>query len=215
MRYSGDMRRDELPEMLARVRHDSVLTASVRGKSQKGPGLWRVWLARLAPRRAQGYAGAALAAVMTGIVINALTLQHERHPSPFFADMPQSTVPVLAAKAPAPTPPTPAALNSSTTTVTPPVRPAELGGATTVTKAPDAIGEILKGGANRDAQHLNVTALTALAKLGYAVKPGSSTSETAAAIREFEKSHGLPISTEITPHLVKLLTVAANSSAAR
>ena len=59
-----------------------------------------------------------------------------------------------------------------------------------------------------------VAAQTALAKLGYAVKAdGTHGAATDQALREFEKAHGLPISTEVTPHLVKQLSAAARASA--
>ena len=59
-----------------------------------------------------------------------------------------------------------------------------------------------------------MAAQTALAKLGYAVKAdGTQGAATDQALREFEKAHGLPISTEVTPHLVKQLSSAARASA--
>ena len=60
------------------------------------------------------------------------------------------------------------------------------------------------------------TAQNALVKLGYPIKTGAVPgADTAAALRDFEKAHGLPISTEVTPRLVKLLNAAATSSASR
>jgi peptidoglycan hydrolase-like protein with peptidoglycan-binding domain len=59
---------------------------------------------------------------------------------------------------------------------------------------------------------LTLAAQTALAKLGYSVKPdGKEGSATEQALREFERAHGLPPATEITERLVKQLTAAART----
>ena len=51
-----------------------------------------------------------------------------------------------------------------------------------------------------------------LVKLGYPVKPdGNEDAGTQQALREFERAHGLPLSTEITRRLVKQLTQAARA----
>jgi hypothetical protein len=201
-----------LPEALARVRHDAILVGSRRGDN-KARGSWALpWLRSVAPSRARGYAVAALVAVMTGIVVNALTLQHERHPSPFFAT--GATSKSNAAK-PAPD----VAAVPAVVTVSPPVRPFDLGVVSESEPSPragDPIGDVLRGGGNKETQRLIVAAQTALVKLGYSVKIGPSLgADASAALRDFEKTHGLPISTDITPHLVKLLSAAASASASR
>ena len=57
-----------------------------------------------------------------------------------------------------------------------------------------------------------MAAQTALAKLGYPVKPdGNDGLATQQALRDFERIHGLPSSTEITPRLLKQLTQAARA----
>jgi peptidoglycan hydrolase-like protein with peptidoglycan-binding domain len=67
-------------------------------------------------------------------------------------------------------------------------------------------GEVQKGGGGR----LVLAAQTALAKLGYPVKPdGNEGAATQQALRDFEHAHGLPAATEITERLVKQLTQAA------
>jgi peptidoglycan hydrolase-like protein with peptidoglycan-binding domain len=49
-----------------------------------------------------------------------------------------------------------------------------------------------------------------LAKLGYPVKPdGKEGAATEQALRDFERTHGLPRATEISERLVKQLTLAA------
>jgi peptidoglycan hydrolase-like protein with peptidoglycan-binding domain len=157
-----------------------------------------------------------MAAVMVGIVVNALSLQHERHPSPFFS---AAVAPPSAVAKP------PAVAASTSTAITavapaePPARPAALGGATE--QAPsshvsDPIGAILRSGASKDSQHWITAAQTALVKLGYTVKvTGAPGPETTTALRDFEKNHGLPLSSEVSAHLVKLLAAAANTSASR
>jgi len=201
-----------LPEALARVRHDSVLSGSAREKTRNRAPFMKGRLRALLPAGARGYAGAAMAAVMVGIVVNALSLQHERHPSPFFSA--GVVGPVAAAKPLAST-----ATASLVAPAEPPARPSDLGVATEPSQSPhagDPIGDILKGGANKDPQHLITAAQTALVKLGYTVKvSGAAGADMTAALRDFEKSHGLLLSSDVSPHLVKLLVAAGNTSASR
>jgi peptidoglycan hydrolase-like protein with peptidoglycan-binding domain len=59
---------------------------------------------------------------------------------------------------------------------------------------------------------LVLNAQTALAKLGYPVKPdGKEGAATEQALREFEKAHSLPSGAEITERLVKQLAAAARA----
>jgi peptidoglycan hydrolase-like protein with peptidoglycan-binding domain len=68
----------------------------------------------------------------------------------------------------------------------------------------------LAGETHSDASHLILTAQTALAKLGYPVKPdGKEGAATQQALRDFERAHGLPAATEINERVVKQLTLAA------
>ena len=101
----------------------------------------------------------------------------------------------------------------------PPPRPAGLGAANESVPLPrtaDPIADIIRAGGNKDSQRLIATAQNALVKLGYPIKTGGAPgADTAAALRDFEKARGLPISTEVTPRLVKLLNAAATSSASR
>jgi peptidoglycan hydrolase-like protein with peptidoglycan-binding domain len=93
----------------------------------------------------------------------------------------------------------------------PPARPPQA--AQNSAPAPDPIAALLAGEAPSDASHLTVAAQTALAKLGYAVKPdGKEGAETEQALRDFEHAHGLPPATEITERLVKQLTQAARNA---
>jgi hypothetical protein len=178
---------------------------------------------RLVPKRPRAWAGAALVAAMIGIVVNALTLQHVRHPSPFFAatsapaappskPAAEPTAASAAAESPAAAPPAP---STAPFPPAPPIRPPRLGAAdppAQATRAADPIGDVLRDGGNKD-QHLLATAQAALVKLGYPIKIGGGLGpDTATALRDFEKSHGLPISTEITPRLVKAINAAATSA---
>jgi len=211
-----------LPEVLARVRHDAVVSgaarAAMKGRAVLGLGLLR----RALPAGVRGYAVAALAAVMAGIIVNALTLQHARHPSPFFAAKPRLTS--VAVKNPMEPPPPPTSSSSLVSEPppaappAPPPRPLGLR-ATNEPVSPartaDPIADLIHSGGNKDSPRLVAAAQNDLVKLGYAIKTGALGSDTAAALHDFEKTRGLPISTEVTPHLVKLLNAAANASGSR
>lgn len=205
-----------MPEALARVRHDAVLSRAARGTSRRHGLLALALLRRVLPARARGWAVAALTAMMAGIIVNALTLQHARHPSPFFTVRPPMA-PVAAKNSPepasSPSEPPPTAPPA------PPHRPAGLGAANESVPLPrtaDPIADIIRAGGNKDSPRLIATAQNALVKLGYPIRTGGAPgADTAAALRDFEKARGLPISTEVTPRLVKLLNAAATSSASR
>ena len=219
-----------MPEALARVRHDAVLSGTARGTSRRRAVLALALLRRVLPARARGWAVAALAAMMAGIIVNALTLQHARHPSPFFTVSPPMAVknsPEPASRPPftpvatknSPEPASSLSEPSPTAPPAPPPRPAGLGAANESVPLPrtaDPIADIIRAGGNKDSQRLIATAQNALVKLRYPIKTGGALgADTAAALRDFEKAHGLPISTEVTPRLVRLLNAAATSSASR
>ena len=160
------------------------------------------------------YLGAAMFAALVGIGVNALLLQRERHPAPLFG----YAAPKLPSAAPAPAPPPPQkpvstednAPPAQSSAALPPARPAESAGSSS--PASDPIAELLAGEPHGDASRLTLAAQTALAKLGYPVKPdGKEGSATGQALREFERAHGLPPATEITERLVKQLTAAARA----
>ena len=212
-----------MPEVLARARHDAVVSQTAR-RAMKGRAVLRLELLRRAlPAGVRGYAVAALAAVMAGIVVNALILQHARHPSPFFAAKGRLTS--IAVKNPMEPPPSPTSSPSLVSEPAPdlppapPPRPVGLGApieAVAPSRTADAIADLIHSGGNRDSPRLAAAAQIALVKLGYPIKPGGALgADTAAALRDFEKTHGLPPSTEVTPHLVKLLNAAANASGSR
>ena len=206
-----------MPEALARVRHDAVISRAARGTSRRRAVLALALLRRVLPARARGWAVAALAAMMAGIIVNALKLQHARHPSPFFT-VSRPLAPVAAKNSPEPAsrPPfTPVAAKNSPEPASslsePPQQPRRRRRHDRLDWAPrnefvplprtaDPIADIIRAGGNKDSQRLIATAQNALVKLGYPIKTGGAPgADTAAALREFEKSRGLPLSTEVTP----------------
>ena len=157
----------------------------------------------------QYYLGAALLVALVGIGVNALLLQRERHPAPLFG----STAPKLPAVPPSPAvPPKPVSAEDSappaqSPEALPPARPAEA--AASPQSSSDPIANLLAEETHSDSR-LVLAAQTALAKLGYAVKPdGKEGAATQQALREFEHAHGLPPATEISERLVKQLATAA------
>jgi hypothetical protein len=161
--------------------------------------------------------GAALAVALVGIGVNALLLQRERHPAPLFGSAPAprpAPAPALAA-APPPRPvsaehdaPPALSLPAPSPAALPPARPAAA--ADSSPSSPDPIAALLAGEAHSDGSRLVLAAQNALSKLGYPVKPdGNEGAATEQALRDFQRAHGLPPSTEITERLVKQLTQAA------
>ena len=158
------------------------------------------------------YLAAALSVALIGIGVNALLLQRERHPAPLFGFAPPK--PPSAAPAPAETPApkrasaVEAAPPAQPSPAVPPARPADA--AEGSASASDPIADLLAGETHSDASRLTLTAQTALAKLGYPIKPdGKEGAATEQALRDFERAHGLPPATEINERLVKQLTLAA------
>ncbi|MBV8473071.1 MAG: hypothetical protein JO234_06600, partial [Hyphomicrobiales bacterium] len=112
------------------MRNDAVLRRPARSARSAPPSALAAVFRRLRAFPLPGYAGAALTAVLTGIVVNALTLQHQRHPAPFFAPRPPASVAAPATSAPPPAPAAAAATQSKAAeeatpaAVLPPERPA-------------------------------------------------------------------------------------------
>jgi hypothetical protein len=185
------------------MRRDATLT----GRPQRAaPPIMGGALKRLRALPARGYAAAALTAVLVGIVVNALTLQHERHPAPFFAHL-------AAAPSPAPAPLAVQIAAQPAPEATPPARPVEFGADSSAPARGDAIGDMLRTDQERDAQKQLVTAQSALIRLGYVLKAdGESSPTTTLALHEFERAHGLPLSSTLNPKLFKTLMVAANAA---
>lgn len=162
-------------------------------------------IARL-PRRPAPYAGATLAAVMLGIVLNATALQPERLPAPFFA-----TAKPVERVALAPSPPSVSSgpVARSPAPLGPPLAPVAL--ASSPTRKLDQIADLLRVEPGKESQRIVATTQAALAKLGYRVKVnGLQDTETVRALREFEKARNLPTSREITPRLARSVVAAAS-----
>jgi hypothetical protein len=199
---------------LARIR-DNV--GQLRGPVQRSvqETLRRRIAGRVNAAHLRYYLGAALSLALVGIAVNALVLQRERHPAPLFGFSPPK--PAAAVPAPAPTPaPKPViaehdAPPAQASAALPPARPADA--AQSSPPASDPIAELLAGQTDSDASRLTLAAQTALAKLGYSVKPdGKEGAATEQALRDFEHAHGLPPATEINERLVKQLTQAARNA---
>ena len=194
-------------EALARIRNDSVLSRPAR-KLAAGGGLIRRAAERARSLPPRVYVGAAVSAVLVGIGVNALVLQRERHPAPLFAPAPQKP----AASASVEPAAAPAARETQAAAPVPPVRVAA--SEPPPARPSDAIGDLLRADPPADAGRLVLAAQTALVKLGYSVKAdGARGAATDQALREFEHDHGLAVSTEITPRLVKQLNAAARTPA--
>jgi hypothetical protein len=200
--------------VLSRMRTGSV---PLRGPVQHSPGktLRQRLAAPLKAEHLRLYLGAGLAIVLVGIGVNALLFQHERRPAPLFGSLlaPFSSPSRPPAEPPAPKPASPErdtpAVQSAA--ALPPARPAPAADSSPSVPS-DPITDLLRGEPRVDGAHLILSAQTALAKLGYPVKPdGNDGLATQQALRDFERAHGLPLSTDITPRLVKQLTVAARA----
>jgi hypothetical protein len=145
-------------------------------------------------------AGAALAAMMIGIVVNAVALQHGRRldlgPDPsIVASVGPSRTSATPVAAPSPVPELPQLLAS----------PDDLASAPT---SQDAIANFLHTQTG-DKRRLTLAAQTALAQLGFAVKStGALDPPTRKALLAFEKSHHIAPSTVITAKLVHSLKAA-------
>ncbi|MGA2041774.1 MAG: peptidoglycan-binding protein [Roseiarcus sp.] len=211
-----------MPEALARSRNDSLLSRPARRAVRKGAdGAVASLLRPLLSRPARTIAGAALAAILAGIVVNALVMQNEKRVAPSYA------APSPAATEVERPPPAPAAgVDAAPAVVQPPIRPAGLGGATPLSPArggdpirdllrgDDPIRDLLRGDAARDGAHLTLAAQNALVKLGFPIKPdGVAGASTLQAIAQFERAHGMTASGAITLRLVQRLNAAANAAA--
>ncbi len=178
--------------------------------------------------------GAAVVAIVAGIGGNALVMQAGRHPAPLFAPAAEQSAAAVEPVAPHAPPAANAALNTGPAAAPQPAAPAttaSIGAAAEAdrpvappqaapgrvekrspARAADPIGALLHGKAVDDGSRLVRKAQVALAKLGYAVKPGGAEDgATRRALRHFQHAHGLPETAEISPELVKQLTAAART----
>jgi putative peptidoglycan binding protein len=195
---------------LARIR-DNV--GQLRGPVQRSAqeALRRGIAGRVKVAHLRYYLAAALSVALIGIGVNALLLQRERHPAPLFGFAPPKP-PAAPAPAETPAPKRASAVDAAPpaqpSPAVPPTRPADA--AEGSASASDPIADLLAGETHSDASRLTLTAQTALAKLGYPIKPdGKEGAATEQALRDFERAHGLPPATEINERVVKQLTLAA------
>ncbi|HZZ60200.1 MAG TPA: peptidoglycan-binding domain-containing protein [Roseiarcus sp.] len=199
-----------MSEALARTRNDSILARPA--KSTGGRGIVRRLVDRARVLPARVYAGAAFSALLAGIGINALLLQRERHPAPLFG-------PTWRRASPAPSKPLPvrpqaaAGAAPAASPQAPSPAPARSATAGETASGSDQIGEFLRGGSiDGDQSRVIQAAQSSLARLGYQIKAdGVEGAATGSALRDFERAHGLPVTTELTPHLLKQLTAAART----
>ncbi len=180
-------------------------------------------------RRTLHYAAIGLSASLAvGIMVNALVLQHSRHPAPLFGkaialgDVPAPVVtapPAAPAASPAP-PPTSLAAPAApapTQTAAHPRRPVAAEPVSAVkTGHDDPIGKLLRASAGgdkapdkagkEDAKAVLATQ-HALVKLGFVVKPtGTFGPVTKAAIEAFERDQHLPIKGEMSRKVLKQIS---------
>jgi hypothetical protein len=188
-------------------------------------------LAPFAQRPVESAACAVFAALMTGILLNALALQSARHPSPLFGT-PVSIVPAGPAEMPKPVPravpiraaPAPAAPATPPVAILPRPAAAPHDAQPAATKAPDAIGDMLRTShpASPAAASVSNSAIDAarilvlqkaLLKLGYVVRPdGNMGATTRQAIEKFERERGWPARGELTPRVLREISVRSGLS---
>ena len=181
--------------------------------------------------RAGAVFGAAFAALMLAIGVNAVALQKERHPAPWF-DTPQAQPSVKQSAAePAPPAPQTAALepNAAPAPASPAAPAAKPQAPAAKLKSPerprdatasldrrpkDPIGDLLKSGKTAAASPEPSAAVAAiqrtLVKLGYGLTvDGVIGPATQRAIAKFEHDHRLPVKGQLTARLFQEITAAA------
>ncbi len=177
-------------------------------------------LAFLARRPARTLAGVTIAAVATGITLNAVLFQTARHPAPLFgapgvttAVLKPATPPMPAPRPaalapPAPAAPAPAAAASAARSPEPAVtaRAAE-----PASPAPrkDPIGALIKGEglAEPVVPPARVVAVQkALVKAGFVLRAdGAMGASTRQALERFEREHKLPVTGDLAPRTLREL----------
>ncbi len=178
------------------------------------------------------YAAIGLSASLAiGIMVNALVMQHSRHPAPLFGkaivlgDAPAPIVPSPAPAAPATAAPAAAAASPAAPSVVPPqpvARPhhvASEGPVTARSGHDDPIAKLLKtatAGADkaasdkaapRESAKTVLATQHALVKLGFVVKPtGAFGPGTKSAIEAFERDQHLPVKGEMSRRVLKQIS---------
>jgi hypothetical protein len=197
-----------------------------RTLAKETPAVMRLPVRLLAPfaqRPGASVACAVFAALMTGILLNALAFQNARHPSPLFG-----TPIMIAPQAEAPKPvPRPVSISAAPAAGAPsipvaiPTRPVATprDAEPAPTKAPDAIGDMLRaspatssGASPAYPSAIDATRILlvqkALMKLGYVVRPdGVMGATTRQAIEKFERERGWQPHGELTPKVVREISL--------
>ena len=186
-------------------------------------------LAALAQRAPESIACAIFAALLAGILLNALTLQNARHPSPLFG------APIAIAPQPdAPKPvPRPVSMSAGPSPIAPSAQPVAIPARSIgtpgdveplSTKAPDGIGEMLRASSPNSpaASPASPSAIDttrillvqkALMKLGYVLRPdGVMGTTTRQAIEKLERERGWPARGELTPKVLREISARSGFS---
>lgn len=232
-------------EALARTDHDFVVAEPRRRKAAaRSPFAVLATLLRLTVRLAaypNRVLGGLVFAITVAILVNALLLQHSRHPAPLFhstmtVPVPQEQpAPQAAARVPAPeaapvAPVQESAAPAAADVPAPPAKPHDaIGQLLKSESAPasakaaphhhpaeakpqnaDGIGQLLKADAAPEEKPKTVLAVQqALVKLGFVVRPdGQMGSVTRHALEQYERDHGLPVESQLSPKLLHRLSAA-------
>jgi Putative peptidoglycan binding domain len=179
-------------------------------------------------RPVESIACAVAAALLTGILLNALAFQNARHPSPLFG-----TPIAIAPEAHAPKPvPRPLSIDAAPMPIAPATQPVPIptrpigtprDAETAPAKAADGIGDMLRASPDAAAASaISPSAIEAarillvqkaLVKLGYAVRAdGVMGSTTRQAIEKFERERGWPARGELTPRVLREISARSGLS---
>lgn len=192
-------------EAFARIRSDEVPSRPAGCSKSRKIARMVLALPKAAPSRV--YVAAGLVILLAGIGVNALFLQRQRHPAPLFDT---ARIASSARQGSHKKSDTPSVSDTSSPTQ-------QLAAATPAVASPsspteqqfDRIGDLLRGEVQSRDTRVILAAQQALIKLGYDLKAdGNDGSITRQAVLDFERLHGLPRTTEVTPNLVKQLTSA-------
>jgi hypothetical protein len=217
-----------LPELVARS--DQAVAAPrrrpARSKTkQKRASRRRILPAFLLAHPGRTAACAVVAAVLTGIVLNAAFFQNGRHPAPLFASAPTVQPRAARSEVPVPSPrPADVAVPSSAGLVPPASIPAPTPGhaavpapspapRTTLAKAEvgepkrDAIGAFLKGDGGTETPDRVSAAQKALMRVGYVLRAdGVMGTGTRKIIEQFQRENDLSVTGDLNARTLRELT---------
>lgn len=152
-----------------------------------------------------------LAGLIIAICVNALVLQQSRHPAPLFRKsfaLPASVARPQATKPTANAQPTRDPIDQLLRSTAAPERPGTKESAA-AKPLQDAISQLLRSEQAPATENKTILAAQrALIKLGFVVKPdGIVGGATRQAIEQFERDHGLPVQGELSPKVLRELSV--------